>query len=408
MAAHSLAPVPIDTPATSNTTGTLIPPTVSANGTDGSRAPTTTSSPTKPSSSSTASSLSLRVIAGPLSLADRTRILSEYNRLTGSRVPVQQFRRWTEQSPSGPALHALLETRGGRIAGHCALVPFALEAPGALAVAKEHYFFLSEEYRSQPVQNFSESERSAAALLLEQLHLQASKQGWRSILACVPPQLEPIHDPLGYRPVDFTVRDCFFILHPVRAWRTMYHLQLGKQASMFATSAASWTYASCVSPFQRTHGLVRRSRIADHSDFFSSRVPQRISLSGEPGFLRWRYPESSYSPIAVRNGSDGYVIASKGTPFAFARVCQFRVPSLRSIPAIVEKLVRDARASHSVGVRWSVYGNGEGQDRLVAELRKRTFFCVPRQRRVLVSSSDSELISPANWNLSDSLFTFDL
>lgn len=406
MAAHSVASVPVDTPASSNPTGNLIPPAVSANGTNDPSGLTAFSSPTK--ASSAPSSLGFRIIAGPLSLADRTRILSEYNRLTGSRVPVQQFRRWTEQSPSGPALHALLETEDGHIAGHCALVPFALQGPGgAVAVAKEHYFFLSEEYRSRPVHGFADSKQSAAALLLGQLHAQASKQGWKSILACVPPQLEPIHDPLGYRPVDFTVRDCFFILHPVRAWRTMHHLPLAKQASLFATSAANWTYASCVSPLQHIHGLVRRSRIADHSDFFSSRMPQRISLSGERDFLGWRYPESSYSPMVVRNGSDGYVIAAKGTPFVFARVCQFQVPSLRTIPAIVEKLVRDARASHAVGVRWSVYGNGEEQDRLVAELRKRTFLCIPRHRRILVSSPDSELISQANWNLCDSLFTFD-
>ncbi|HTU35457.1 MAG TPA: hypothetical protein VMF66_16760 [Candidatus Acidoferrum sp.] len=288
-------------------------------------------------------------------------------------------------------------------------MPFALEGPaGALTVAKEHYFFLSEQYRSQPVQNFSESDRSAAALLLEQLHLQASKQGWRAVLACVRPQLEPIHDALGYRPVDFTVRDCFFILHPVRAWHAMSQLQVGKRASLFGTSAANWVYASCVAPFQRSYSVVRRCRIADHFNFSSRRVPRRVSLSDEPGFLRWRYPESSYTPMVADNGSEGYVVAAKGTPFAFARVCQFQIHSLRSIPAIIDNLVRDARASHAIGVRWSVYGNGEEQDRLVAELRKRTFLCIPRNRRILISSPDAELTSAANWNLADSLFTFDL
>ncbi|MGH9736616.1 MAG: GNAT family N-acetyltransferase [Candidatus Acidiferrales bacterium] len=405
MAAPSLAPVPLVSPAIPNTPP-LTPPAISDTETTNSngRAPAPQTK-TRPASSS----LDLRVIVGPLSLADRTRILSQYNRLTGSRVPVQQFRRWTEQSPSGPALHALVETKDGRIAGHCALVPFALQgSAGPLTVAKEHYFFLSEEYPSQPVQNFSESKRSAAALLLEQLHLHASEQGWQSVLACVPPQLEPIHDALGYRPVDFTVRDCFFILHPIRAWRTMHKLQLATQASLFAVSAANWAYASCISPFQRTRGLVRRSRIVDHFGSLSRHAPHRISLSDELEFLRWRYSESSYAPLVVNDGSDGYVIAAKGTPFAFARVCQFQVPSLRSVRSIIDRLLRDARASHAVGIRWSVYGSGDEQDRLVAELRKRTFLCIPRNRRILVSSRDPELTSAANWNLSDSLFTFDL
>jgi len=112
--------------------------------------------------------------------------------------------------------------------------------------------------------------------------------------------------------------------------------------------------------------------------------------------------------MVADNGSEGYVVAAKGTPFAFARVCQFQIHSLRSIPAIIDNLVRDARASHAIGVRWSVYGNGEEQDRLVAELRKRTFLCIPRNRRILISSPDAELTSAANWNLADSLFTFDL
>lgn len=405
MAAPSLAPVTLVSPATPNAPPTLTPE-ISDTGAGNSAGRTPASQAKR---GPAPSSLNLRVIAGPLSLADRTRILSEYNRLTGTRVSVQQFRRWTEQSPSGPALHALIETKDGRVAGHCALIPFSLQGPaGTVTVAKEHYFFLSAEYRSQPVQNLPESKRSAAALLLEQLHLHASKQGWRSVLACVPPQLERIHDPLGYRPVDFAARDCFFILHPIRAWRAMRNLQLARQASLFAVSAANWAYASCVSPFQRNRGRVRRSRIVDHFGSISRRAPRRISPSDELGSLRWRYSESSYTPFVVDDGVEGYVIAAKGTPFAFSRVCQFQLPSLRSIPAIIDLLIRDARASHAIGIRWSVYGNGEEQDRLVAELRKRTFLCIPRNRRILVSSLDAELFTAANWNLSDSLFTFDL
>lgn len=406
LAAPSLAPVPQAAPENPNTSPALVAPGASDNAIDGStgRAP---APQTKTRAES--SSLDLRVIAGPLSLADRTRILSEYNRLTGSRVPVQQFRRWTEQSPSGPALHALVETKDGRIAGHCALVPFALQSPsGPVTVAKEHYFFLSKEYRSQPVQNFADSKRSAAVLLLEQLHQHASKRGWHSLLACAPPQLEPIHDPLGYRPVDFAARDCFFILRPSRARRAMRNLQLAQQASLFATSAASWAYASCVCPFQRTRGLVRRSRIVDHFRSSFRHVPHRISLSEDIGFLRWRYSESSYTALLVNGGNEGYVIASKGAPFAFASVCQFHIPSLRSIPPIVDRLIRDARSSRAIGIRWSVYGTGDEQDRLVAELRKRTFLCIPRNRRILVSSPERDLASAVNWNLSDSLFTFDI
>jgi hypothetical protein len=404
LAAHSLAPEPLAAPA--RATSEIGVPPVGANG--GSPAAGAPKPILQPNSTPPAS-LRLRIIRGRLALSERTRILSEYNRLTGNRVAVQQFRRWTEESASGPALHAFLETTDGRIACHCALIPFPLGGPdGALTVAKEHYLFLSEQYRSQPVDDFRASKKSPAEFLLEELRARASQQGWNTILACPPPQLEPMHDAVGYRAVDFTVRNCFFLLNPARGWQTMRHLPLSTRTLFSAAGAGSWAYAACVSPFRHRHGLVQRSRITDIVESPNGRASHRLSLSEDPAFLCWRYPESSYARLAVGNNGGGYVIVARGLPFSFTRVCQFRTPSLLSIHALAEELIRDARATHALGVRWSVYGDGPEQDRLVAELRKHMFFSIRRERRILVSSSDPQLLSPANWNLSDSLFTFDL
>lgn len=398
MAAQSPAPepIPVTTPTVPNTT---VPAVAPANGT---HAATGTPAVEKLAPSS----LTLRIVRGPLHLADRIRILSEYNRLTGDRVPVQQFRRWTEQSPSGPAFHGFLENTAGRIAGHCALVPLPLEGRhGAITAAREHFFFLSDNYRSQPVADLP-SQKSAGALLLEQLYARASEQGWSPVLACDPAQPAPIHEALGCRAVDFPVRDCFFLLRPIRACRNMEHLPLSTQISLFAVGLGSSAYASCISPFRQLHRPARRSRITDDIPSSNGHSRHRFSISESPAFLYWRYPESSYMRFVVNGGQDGYAIAAKGSPVAFLRVCQFRIPSVRSLSALVEKLIREARASYALGVRWSVYGDGLEQDRLVAELRKHLFSCVHRTRRVLISSSDTELLSPANWNLADSLFTF--
>ncbi len=351
----------------------------------------------------------MRVLSGPLPPALRNTILSEYNRLTGERIAVQDFRRLTEQSPAGPALHALLETNGGRVAAHCCLLPFALKGPGgSMVVAKEHYFFLSEEYRSQAVREFERSKKPAAALLLAKIYEAAFQKSWLPILACAPPQLEPIHDYAGCRSVDFPVRDCYFILHPGRAWQIAHHLRQRTRASFVAASLCNQAYASCLSPWQYRSGLVRHSRIADDAISTNGHSPRRFSLPEDPAFLRWRYPDSSYVRLAVNDGTNAYIIAAKGSPYTYARVCQFRTPSLAAIPSLVEKLIREARASDAVGVRWSIWGDGPEQNQLVSELRKRTFLCVHRIRRLLLSSSDPQFASAGAWNLSDSLFTFDL
>jgi hypothetical protein len=403
VAAHSVAPERLANAAQAFPITTLEPVTSDS----GILAPSFTASapPAEPASSA----LRLRVIKGPLALAERTRVLSEYNRVTDKRVAVQQFRRWTEQSPSGAALHALMETPDGRLEAHCALVPFPLQGPqGSITAAKEHYFFSSDEYCSQPPQDIPESQKPPLAILLEQLYARASEQGWNPILTCDPPEPRPVHDALGCRPVDLPVSDCFFVLRPVRGWQAMRHLRPSERVKMSALAAGSAMYASSVSRFQHLHRSVRRSRITDAINSSNGHSSTRLSLSEQPVFLSWRYPESSYSRLLVNNGKGGYAIVMKGSPFTFLRVCQFRTPSIDSLCALVEKLVREAHGTHALGVRWSIYGDGLEQTRMVSELRKRMFFCIRRTRRVLVSPPSAELLSPANWNLADSLFTFDL
>lgn len=398
LAAHSVAPQRLANPVQ------LFPATTPQPSDNGAHSAASTAN--VPNEKLPSSPLRLRVMRGPLALAERTKVLSEYNRLTGNRVAVQEFRRWTELSPSGPAFHALLETPEGRIAAHCALVPFPLQGPqGSITVAKEQYLFWSDEYRPESLRDLPGSEKSPAALVLEQLYARASQQGWSPVLACNPPQPAPIHDALGCRPVELPVCDCFFVLHPARAWQVMRHFPPSKRIELSALAARSAVYGWCVSPFQHSHRFVRRSRIADTISSSNGHPPHSFSLSDDPAFLIWRYPESCYSRLLVDDGRAGYAIVMKGSPFTFLRVYQFRTPSIHSLFALSEKLVREARGTGALGVRWSIYGDGPEQSGMISELRKRMFFCQRRNRRVLISPSGAELLSSANWDLCDSLFT---
>jgi len=74
--------------------------------------------------------LSLRTVRGPLQAAEEESILADYNRLTGARIPLGDFRHWVRDSPEGPAWHAILQTDEGRIVGHFSVIPLRAQHGG--------------------------------------------------------------------------------------------------------------------------------------------------------------------------------------------------------------------------------------------------------------------------------------
>ncbi len=352
--------------------------------------------------------LNLRLTTGPISARERTRILSEYCRLTGRRIPVQTFIRCTEHSPEGPAIHAMLETPEGLIVGHCCLVPFRMNAERRrLRVGKAEYFFISEDYRSGVVQGFESSEKPAAAILLEKLYKHGSERGWGPCLAALSSGGKSVHILAGCHIIDFQVLECFFVLNPVRAWQWATHLPSKQRRRLFLAGLAQKAFSSIVLPFKYDASLVRNPRVGENIPSMRSRVDDRLSLAEAEDFLRWRYPDDSYSRFVLSDGSAGYAIAQKGGHAEYLRVHQSRPPVNGHSSALITELIRQAGWSRAVGVRWSVYGKGPEQGHLVSELRKLGFFCVPGIRRVVIYSANPEFYSPEKWNLSDSLFSFE-
>jgi len=113
--------------------------------------------------------LDLRIIRGPLEGSENRQILSEYNRLTKARIPLNEFEHWVQKSPAGPAWHAILQTVGGRIVGHTSLIPLKTSfATEQLIPAKSEFSFVHEDFRSAKI-NGSEKGRIKFLVIVNEL-----------------------------------------------------------------------------------------------------------------------------------------------------------------------------------------------------------------------------------------------
>src|SRR5215467_10152412 len=110
--------------------------------------------------------LKMRIVRAPLSDPENCTILSEYNRLTGGRIPLNEFLRWVTESPEGPAWHAILESDDGRMVGHTSVFPLrANRNMPRLIPAKSEYSFLHEDFRREKIRGFETAGRPAFIIL---------------------------------------------------------------------------------------------------------------------------------------------------------------------------------------------------------------------------------------------------
>jgi hypothetical protein len=349
--------------------------------------------------------LDLTIVQGPLAPAENEEILGEVNRLTNSRIHLKQFCRWVQDSPEGPAFHALLHA-GRRIVGHFSLIPLHANARGErIPVARTEYFFVHEDYRSEKVAGFQDSFLSPAILLLDELYRHCHAHGWGPFLASAADDILPFHELVGCRPVDFTLHECVFVLRPLEAARRTPNLNRTRRAALFSAGLAqssAWNMLRSFSP-----GVDIRA-IPLHETPAGARNGG-ITLFQDRASREWRYPESEYACFSDAScPSSAFLIAKQGSPERYLRVCDWRLCSSNQVPRFIAALLRHAESTGVLGVRWSVYENGEDSGPLLQSLRRAGFVCAPRTRRLLVYSDRDQFLNPSTWRLSDSLFCFDL
>ncbi len=349
--------------------------------------------------------LNLRIVKGPLEDRLNEVILSNYNRLTSSRIPLNEFVHWVQKSPGGPAWHALLELDNGEVAGHTSLIPMPSRYRGAtITPAKSEYTFIHKEFRAQKIRGFEDSARPRFVILMDQFFRHCAAEGWGPFLFSTSFGVRKLGPRAEAYPIDFPSRECLLFLNPLRAAATTPNLTSIQRAALFLAGCIQRPLWSAVSA---AGGRPKGVRAVPLSGLVEMRETERLSFFEDPASLQWRYLEGQYVRFAIEDAPEEYVIAKMGSPARYLRVCQWHVKSQKHFAPLVRILIREALAEKALGVRWTSYGDNAATHEFARRLQSLGFLCAPRVRNALVHSNALEFHDPTKWKMNDSLFSFD-
>jgi hypothetical protein len=350
-------------------------------------------------------SLNLNIQRGPLSTDCSDSILREYNRLTRSRIPLSEFLHWVQRSPAGPAWHATLTTDEGRLVGHTSLFPFTTQyGARPITPAKSEYSFVHEDFRKTSVRGFETSALPPFMILLAELLKVGERVGWAPIFASTGEKNQPFSQRLGLLPAEFNVRECLFVMRPINAAKFTPNLGSGQRAALFcAGSSQKMLWVAARAALARANGI--RSVPVDEEVACPER--SRIAFFEEPRSLRWRYGDGDYVRLSSGNPRESYVIAKKGGPDRYLRVCQWALNSADPLRSYFAALLRQAKREKALGVRWALYENDGPARAILNRARRMGFVTVKRVRVVMVHKREPEFLTAATWRINDSLFSFD-
>ncbi len=335
----------------------------------------------------------LRLIRGPLTELQYTQIREKYDRMTESSTQPQNFRRWLQESPAGPALHALIED-GGNVVGHCCLIPFPYRLGDETVIAaKAEYLYVDEPYRRTPLEGYEDSKSSVAVTFLRELYSHGAETGWGPYFLSSPPDRAHVHQKAGCRWFELPLHECLLTLRPLAAAMRTPNLSTGRRMAMFGIGVAQQV--------ARLFTTVTGTKSID-----AGPAPQpRLRIPDDAAFRAWRYDPAQYELVHVE-GAD--LVVKRGGEAAYARVIEARLSNRVDVRAMIRRLVAIARSSRALGVRWAVYDGGGIPKELVTALKRNGFVCVARTRELMTYAEGTErVLAPGTWEINDFYVTFD-
>ena len=349
--------------------------------------------------------LNMRIVRGPLGQREYSEILDGYNRLTQANIPMKEFLRWVQDSPEGPAWHAILEADEGQIVGHTSVLPIRAGFRDKwLMSGMSEYSFVLENFRKIKIKGMEGVSRPTFIILLDHLFQHCIQQGYEPIFASTNEKNQIFTRKVGLRPAEFPLRECLLALRPVAAARHTPNLASKQRTALLFIGAAQkalWTMLQLVSFSKHT---VRAVPIGSETLCPDS---EHLSFYEEQESLQWRFIPEQYVLYLWDQAPKDYLIAKRGRADRYLRVCQYRLSSGASVRPIIYKLLEQARADNAIGIRWAVYDEGGITDELVKELQRLGFLCARRTRIVMVHKDFPTYLQPSAWRMSDSHFCFD-
>ena len=348
--------------------------------------------------------LNLRILQSPLDPATRESILSQYNRLTSSRIPMREFVHWVQEGPEGPACHAILFTDEGEVVGHTSLIPLRAKYQGRkIIAAKSEYSFIREECRALKVRGFEDSAQLRNMMLIGELFRHCRALGWGPLFISTTAAVHRLYRSLKCYPITIPVCECLLILRPWKAAQETPNIESWQRAALCAAGTLQGAVWSPLSAAVGVNGI----RSANIDDGLPTCDDASLAFFEHEDTLRWRYLEGQYERFTVNSNTGDYVIVKRGGPDRYLRVLQWRLRAGQPNFATVVKLARMAREDKALGVRWAVYGNGDSASELVGGMRRAGFLCKERVRTLLVNTAEEKLLAAENWKLTDAMFSFD-
>ena len=349
--------------------------------------------------------LNLRIARSPLTRKENEEILKDYNRLTSSRIPINEFERWVNEGPAGTAWHAILETDEGRIVGHTSLIPLRTHYDGdSFVPAKSEYSFVHEDFRSTPIRGFESVKRAKFLILVDKLFQHGISQGWGPYFVSTATANYPLSRRVGCKPVELPLWECLFVLRPAQAARHTFNLSSKQRAILFAAGASQRVASSLLTFLSSRPKHLRRVPI--DSDLPAPKRGQ-IDLFMDRPSLCWRYPQDQYTRFSFDQSPMNYVIAKRGSEDRYLRICQWDLKEHQVCKDLLLALLQQAREDRAIGIRWAIYDNDELCAKIVGTLRRFGFLCARRVRTMMVHSQSAEFLNPGVWKANDSLFSFD-
>jgi hypothetical protein len=349
--------------------------------------------------------LRMRIVRAPLSENENQVILSEYNRLTGGSIPMNEFLHWVDKNPAGKAWHAILETEESRIVGHTSVFPLRTSFEGgAMIPAKSEYSFMHEDFRKEKVHDHAQGGKSAFILLLDGLFKHCNTEGWGPIFASTNEKNQVFTRKVGLRPLEFPLWECLVVLRPAAASRSTPNLTRRQRLGMFSVGMAQTAIWSLAAPL-----LVSKNGTCDVAIGKNGfpRENNRLAFFEDPESLEWRYFGGQYVRLELDSAPGEFVIAKRGSPTRFLRICQWRLGSASKRSRVLGALIRQAKLDRALGVRWAVYDNEPDAGKLLSDLKRGGFLCARRTRIVMVHNKEERFLAPHTWAMNDSLFSFD-
>jgi hypothetical protein len=349
--------------------------------------------------------LSMRLIRGPLKVQEYTTILAEYNRLTLANIPKEEFLRWVQDSPEGPAWHAILETEEGRIVGHTSVLPIRAGFHDRwLMSGMSEYSFVHEDFRKVKIKGMEEVSRPTFIILLDHLFQHCIKQGCEPIFASTNEKNQIFTRKVGLRPAEFPLRECLLAHRPIAAARHTPNLESKQRAALLAIGIAQKALWILRRPFIRQEHGLRAVPIGSETLCLD---PARLSFYEENESLCWRFIAEQYILYMLEQAPRDYLVVKRGRADRYLRVCQYRLSTANSAQSIIHALLEQVRADQALGIRWAVYDEGAQAEELVAALRGLGFLCARRTRIVMVHKQFPAYLQSSAWRMSDTHFCFD-